>query len=185
VAGAQGQVTQECGARQLSQLYRHASSFLLLLQTFSWEVRTPHASQPALARVPAAFVTPLAHSRPAGRTLGAGVLPTLRGADPRHRHLPHLPAAGAGQAALLLPRPGQGLVQARPGGWQRLPVRGPVRLRTGLSPNPGSEQSCRTLSCALGAQEGAHRRRADCCSSSLRCPRRRQALLPPRQAPLL
>ncbi|XP_075273478.1 thrombopoietin [Opisthocomus hoazin] len=37
VAGAQGQVTQECGARQLSQLYRHASSFLLLLQTFSWE----------------------------------------------------------------------------------------------------------------------------------------------------
>ncbi|XP_051482469.1 thrombopoietin [Apus apus] len=37
VAGAQGQVTQECGARQLSQLYRHANSFLLLLQTFSWE----------------------------------------------------------------------------------------------------------------------------------------------------
>ncbi|KAF1647863.1 Thrombopoietin, partial [Aptenodytes patagonicus] len=37
VAGAQGQVTQECGARQLSQLYRHANSFILLLQTFSWE----------------------------------------------------------------------------------------------------------------------------------------------------
>ncbi|NXG61328.1 TPO protein, partial [Hemiprocne comata] len=37
VAGAQGQVTQECGARQLSQLYQHANSFLLLLQTFSWE----------------------------------------------------------------------------------------------------------------------------------------------------
>ncbi|NXI99526.1 TPO protein, partial [Psophia crepitans] len=37
VAGAQGQVTQECGTRQLSQLHRHANSFLLLLQTFSWE----------------------------------------------------------------------------------------------------------------------------------------------------
>ncbi|KAK2530910.1 Thpo [Columba livia] len=37
VAGAQGQVTQECGARQLGQLYQHANSFLLLLQTFSWE----------------------------------------------------------------------------------------------------------------------------------------------------
>ncbi|XP_074690684.1 thrombopoietin [Strix aluco] len=37
VAGAQRQVTQECGAMQLSQLYHHASSFLLLLQTFSWE----------------------------------------------------------------------------------------------------------------------------------------------------
>ncbi|NXK09605.1 TPO protein, partial [Herpetotheres cachinnans] len=37
VAGAQGQVTEECGARQLNQLYQHANSFLLLLQTFSWE----------------------------------------------------------------------------------------------------------------------------------------------------
>ncbi|NXE17869.1 TPO protein, partial [Ardeotis kori] len=37
VAGAEGQVTEECGAQQLSQLYRHANSFLLLLQTFSWE----------------------------------------------------------------------------------------------------------------------------------------------------
>ncbi|NWW64527.1 TPO protein, partial [Ifrita kowaldi] len=37
VAGAQGQVSEECGARQLSQLYRHANSFFLLLQTFSWE----------------------------------------------------------------------------------------------------------------------------------------------------
>ncbi|XP_008491656.2 thrombopoietin [Calypte anna] len=38
VVGAQGQVTQECGARQLNQLYQHANFFLLLLQTFSWEV---------------------------------------------------------------------------------------------------------------------------------------------------
>ncbi|XP_059678854.1 thrombopoietin [Gavia stellata] len=38
VAGAQGQVTEECGTRQLNQLYRHANSFLLLLQTFSWKV---------------------------------------------------------------------------------------------------------------------------------------------------
>ncbi|XP_015146872.1 thrombopoietin isoform X6 [Gallus gallus] len=37
VTEAQGQVSQECGAGQLSQLYRHASSFLLLLQTFGWE----------------------------------------------------------------------------------------------------------------------------------------------------
>ncbi|NXT22500.1 TPO protein, partial [Syrrhaptes paradoxus] len=37
VVGAQGQVTEECGTRQLSQLYQHANSFLLLLQTFSWE----------------------------------------------------------------------------------------------------------------------------------------------------
>ncbi|NWQ82652.1 TPO protein, partial [Columbina picui] len=46
VAGAQGQVTQECGARQLEQLYRHANSFLLLLQTFSWEAgpREPDCS---------------------------------------------------------------------------------------------------------------------------------------------
>ncbi|NXW61246.1 TPO protein, partial [Eurystomus gularis] len=39
VVEAQGQVTQECGAGQLSQLYRHANSFLGLLQTFSWEAR--------------------------------------------------------------------------------------------------------------------------------------------------
>ncbi|NWR63782.1 TPO protein, partial [Bucorvus abyssinicus] len=37
VVEAQGQVTQECGARQLSQLYQRVNSFLLLLQTFSWE----------------------------------------------------------------------------------------------------------------------------------------------------
>ncbi|NXI62227.1 TPO protein, partial [Anseranas semipalmata] len=37
VTGAQSQVSQECGAGQLSQLYRHANSFLLLLQTFSRE----------------------------------------------------------------------------------------------------------------------------------------------------
>ncbi|NXL86817.1 TPO protein, partial [Alectura lathami] len=37
VTGARGQVSQECGARQLSQLYQHANSFLLLLQTFGWE----------------------------------------------------------------------------------------------------------------------------------------------------
>ncbi|XP_031459428.1 thrombopoietin isoform X3 [Phasianus colchicus] len=37
VTEAQGQVSQECGAGQLSQLYRHANSFLLLLQTFGWE----------------------------------------------------------------------------------------------------------------------------------------------------
>ncbi|XP_032862344.2 thrombopoietin isoform X2 [Tyto alba] len=37
VAVAQGQVTQECGARQLNQLHQHASSFLRLLQTFGWE----------------------------------------------------------------------------------------------------------------------------------------------------
>ncbi|XP_053842500.1 thrombopoietin [Vidua macroura] len=36
-AGAQGQVSDVCGARQLSQLHRHANSFFLLLQTFSWE----------------------------------------------------------------------------------------------------------------------------------------------------
>ncbi|XP_048811057.1 thrombopoietin isoform X4 [Lagopus muta] len=37
VTEAQGQVSQECGANQLRQLYRHANSFLLLLQTFGWE----------------------------------------------------------------------------------------------------------------------------------------------------
>ncbi|XP_074010194.1 thrombopoietin [Numenius arquata] len=37
VAGAQGQLHQECGARQLGQLYRQANTFLLLLQTFEWE----------------------------------------------------------------------------------------------------------------------------------------------------
>ncbi|NXH22995.1 TPO protein, partial [Bucco capensis] len=37
VVEAQGHVTQECGARQLKQLHRHANSFLLLLQTFTWE----------------------------------------------------------------------------------------------------------------------------------------------------
>ncbi|NXS52422.1 TPO protein, partial [Brachypteracias leptosomus] len=34
---AQGQVTQDCGAEQLSQLHRHANFFFRLLQTFSWE----------------------------------------------------------------------------------------------------------------------------------------------------
>ncbi|NXI38545.1 TPO protein, partial [Galbula dea] len=37
VVEAQGHVTQDCGARQLSQLYQRANSFFLLLQTFSWE----------------------------------------------------------------------------------------------------------------------------------------------------
>ncbi|NXX14717.1 TPO protein, partial [Podargus strigoides] len=37
MTGAQDQVTQECGAQQLQQLYQHANSFLRLLQTFSWE----------------------------------------------------------------------------------------------------------------------------------------------------
>ncbi|NWX19656.1 TPO protein, partial [Aegotheles bennettii] len=37
VAGAQGQVTQDCWARQLSQLHQHANFFLRLLQTFGWE----------------------------------------------------------------------------------------------------------------------------------------------------
>lgn len=45
VTEAQGQVSQECGAGQLSQLYRHANSFLLLLQTFGWEVRPPCVSK--------------------------------------------------------------------------------------------------------------------------------------------
>ncbi|NXN29113.1 TPO protein, partial [Nycticryphes semicollaris] len=36
-AGAQGQLPQECGAKQLGQLYRQANSFLQLLQTFEWE----------------------------------------------------------------------------------------------------------------------------------------------------
>ncbi|NXC50435.1 TPO protein, partial [Penelope pileata] len=39
VTGAQEQVNQECGARQLSQLYGPANSFLRLLQTFGWEER--------------------------------------------------------------------------------------------------------------------------------------------------
>ncbi|KAI1235950.1 Thrombopoietin [Lamprotornis superbus] len=47
---AQGQVSNECGARQLNQLYRQANAFFLLLQTFSWEVRPPHMSQTTLAQ---------------------------------------------------------------------------------------------------------------------------------------
>lgn len=48
--------------------------------------------------------TPLVSLSPlSGRTLGARLLPTLHRGDPHHQHLPHLPAAGAGQAALLLP----------------------------------------------------------------------------------
>ncbi|OXB62124.1 hypothetical protein ASZ78_010529 [Callipepla squamata] len=37
VTEAQGQVGQECGAKQLSQLYQHANTFLLFLQNFGWE----------------------------------------------------------------------------------------------------------------------------------------------------
>ncbi|NWX93759.1 TPO protein, partial [Nothoprocta ornata] len=40
-AGAGAQVTQECAGRQLRQLRRHAGSFLLLLQTFGWQVGGP------------------------------------------------------------------------------------------------------------------------------------------------
>ncbi|XP_074955284.1 thrombopoietin isoform X2 [Phalacrocorax aristotelis] len=60
-AGAQGQVTQECVARQLSQLYQHANSFLLLLQTFSWEAGpwepgcSPHSTEQT--HVTAIFLT--------------------------------------------------------------------------------------------------------------------------------
>ncbi|NWI21572.1 TPO protein, partial [Crypturellus soui] len=35
--GARAEVTQECAGRQLGLLQRHADSFLLLLQTFSWQ----------------------------------------------------------------------------------------------------------------------------------------------------
>lgn len=45
---------------------------------------------------------------------------------------------------------------------------GPVRLLAGLKAM--LEQSCRTLSCALGAQEDAHRERVGTCSWSLRQP---------------
>ncbi|XP_074860506.1 thrombopoietin isoform X2 [Carettochelys insculpta] len=38
VMAAQGQVRQECAAALLGQLYQKANSFLLLLQTFSWQV---------------------------------------------------------------------------------------------------------------------------------------------------
>ncbi|NXV73320.1 TPO protein, partial [Atlantisia rogersi] len=37
VAGAQDQVTQECGTQQLSQLWQHTNNFFQLLQTFRWE----------------------------------------------------------------------------------------------------------------------------------------------------
>ncbi|NWH74416.1 TPO protein, partial [Piaya cayana] len=37
VAGAQSQVTEECGAWQLSQLYQRTNTFLQLLQNFSGE----------------------------------------------------------------------------------------------------------------------------------------------------
>lgn len=72
-----------------------------------------------------------------------------------------------------------------------------MRLHTGFSPNAMLEQSCRTLSCALGAQEDAHRERVGTSSSILRQLRSlwrqtvtlmcqwAQALLPPGQAPLL
>ncbi|XP_006138590.2 thrombopoietin [Pelodiscus sinensis] len=38
VTAAQDQVKQECAAALLGQLYKKANSFLLLLQTFSWQV---------------------------------------------------------------------------------------------------------------------------------------------------
>lgn len=62
--------------------------------------------------------------------MGAGLLPRLRGAE-HGRHLPRLPAAAAGQAALLLPRPGQGLVRPRPGGRQGPPPAGPELMGEG------------------------------------------------------
>ncbi|XP_067392533.1 thrombopoietin [Emydura macquarii macquarii] len=43
VMAAQGQLRQECAATLLGQLYKKANSFLLLLQTFSWQVS---ATQP-------------------------------------------------------------------------------------------------------------------------------------------
>uniref|UniRef100_A0A8C4XZ24 Thrombopoietin n=1 Tax=Gopherus evgoodei TaxID=1825980 RepID=A0A8C4XZ24_9SAUR len=39
VTAAQGHVRQECAAALLGQLYKKANSFLLLLKTFSWQVR--------------------------------------------------------------------------------------------------------------------------------------------------
>ncbi|KAM7160964.1 thrombopoietin isoform 2-T3 [Macrochelys suwanniensis] len=38
VTAAQGHVRQECAAALLGQLYKKANSFLLLLQTFCWQV---------------------------------------------------------------------------------------------------------------------------------------------------
>lgn len=62
--------------------------------------------------------------------MGAGLLPRLRGAE-HGRHLPRLPAAAAGQAALLLLRPGQGFVQPRPRGRQGSPPAGPELMGEG------------------------------------------------------
>lgn len=47
-------------------------------------------------------------------------------------------------------------------------MRDPLSLHAGLNPKATLEQSCRTLSCALGAQEDAHRERVGTHSSSLR-----------------
>uniref|UniRef100_A0A8C3F903 Thrombopoietin n=1 Tax=Chrysemys picta bellii TaxID=8478 RepID=A0A8C3F903_CHRPI len=50
VSAAQGHVRQECAAALLGQLYKKANSFLLLLQTFSWQVRPllPSPSHPSV-----------------------------------------------------------------------------------------------------------------------------------------
>lgn len=51
MTAVQGHVRQECAAALLGQLYKKANSFLLLLQTFSWQVR-PLLPSPSLAPLP-------------------------------------------------------------------------------------------------------------------------------------
>ncbi|XP_042656524.1 thrombopoietin isoform X3 [Tyto alba] len=89
VAVAQGQVTQECGARQLNQLHQHASSFLRLLQTFGWEVRPPHASHTAPTQAPAALGTNgICH--PSCPTLAPQAGPWEPGCSPRSTEQTHV-----------------------------------------------------------------------------------------------
>ncbi|KFO87840.1 Thrombopoietin, partial [Buceros rhinoceros silvestris] len=61
VVEARGQVTQECGARQLSQLHERVNSVLPLLQTSSWEggPRVPGCSLRTMEQthVPSIFLT--------------------------------------------------------------------------------------------------------------------------------
>ncbi|XP_074860507.1 thrombopoietin isoform X3 [Carettochelys insculpta] len=71
VMAAQGQVRQECAAALLGQLYQKANSFLLLLQTFSWQVRPPSA-------IPCTAPSPPPSALPPSPTQQGERLPLLR-----------------------------------------------------------------------------------------------------------
>lgn len=91
VVEARGQVTQECGARQLSQLYQRINFFLLLLQAFSWEV-SPLSGKPGHPGTGAGCAVYSGICHPSRPTLVPQAGPWVPGCSLRTMEQTHVPS---------------------------------------------------------------------------------------------